>query len=743
MKQRSFFRDTDTTREETRQIARRVLQANQEVSVKSVKGPIAKTLSAIVSYAQSHLQEQDDLCWSGEEADLSRVVDACIQTGYGFLDTETDGLDPMRDDIVGFSLCALEGASFYFPLRHSDAAENPFPHQMDRDAARRQLERLASVRMVYHNSKFDMRVIQNALHVTLPLYWDTATAAHYLNENEVHRLKVLWSKYCNPGGKEAKEFRDLFASFPFRFVPIEIAYLYAADDPIKTRDLFLFQRPFLEPESEACQKQDLVEAARFFHSVEMPLVPVVARMEQTGVQIDLKLAAPLQEVYEKKIEALEQTLRERVKNFPFDTLPQAVRDQLSTPINFTSPAQLGIVLFQVLKMHGPVSTDRKVLERLQEDYPQHYDLIEDVLTLKAHQKLLGTYIRALPQRVHPETGRVHGTYNTMGAVTGRFSSQNPNLQNIPNKRKDKDIRRLFSVPDGYAFLSADFKQQEPRILAHLSEDPNLLRAYQDGLDLYAWMGSIVYQVPYEQCMEHTPDGQENPKGKARRDAMKILILALMYGRGVKSTAAQLHTTQKEAKALIAKFFSSFPRVQPTIERLQNQAREKGYVKTVMGRKRRLPNLNMPVVEVEVTDQQDLDEAMWLADHYAALHSQEQRAEFLAKVDTQRFVVMDNSSKVSGAERQCLNSVVQGTAADVTKKAMLAVGTDEQLREWGYEMLLTIHDEICGMIPIPFAREGGERVRRLMIEAVKDDLLVPMDVDLEITDRWQGTPLEGF
>lgn len=287
------------------------------------------------------------------------------------------------------------------------------------------------------------------------------------------------------------------------------------------------------------------------------------------------------------------------------------------------------------------------------------------------------------------------------------------------------------------------KQQEPRILAHISRDPNLLAAYAQNKDLYAWMASIVYQLPYDECLEFR-DGKENPEGKKRRDSMKILVLALMYGRGVDSTAEQLHVTKKAAQKIIDTFFNEFPSVKATIEDVQKGAREKGYVKTVSGRKRRLFDMQLPPFEILNGDGTDPNDE--IADYfYARLVKARYYRDVLAIKDEavkMELRVIDNRMKIADAERQCLNSVIQGSAADVTKIAMLELWRNARLNEIGFKMLVTVHDEIIGEAPIEHALEAESLLERIMIDSVADFISVPMKVDTECSDRWTGNSIKS-
>lgn len=328
-----------------------------------------------------------------------------------------------------------------------------------------------------------------------------------------------------------------------------------------------------------------------------------------------------------------------------------------------------------------------------------------------------------------------------------------NLQNIPSH--NKEIRKMFAAEEGKYFVSGDFSQQEPRTLAHMSGDENFKNAYATGKDIYAWCGSMVYNVPYEQCLEFNPDGTTNPEGKKRRSSTKSIILGLMYGRGAKAIAEQIHSTVPEAQKIIDAFYTSFPKVKSFIDDRQKFAEYYGFVETAYGRKRRLPDMRLPEFEFKISDPTKLstfdpfdfegknevriDEErkryFFNKMHNAYGYQQKQKVRDEAKAEG--IEIIDNGGKIADASRQTINSIIQGSAADITKKAMIDIANDPILNKLGFELELTIHDEVIGECPIETSYEAMKRLEEVMINCCADTISVAMKVDGCRNKVWYG------
>lgn len=581
------------------------------------------------------------------KADIfKKVVNDLNNESIIAVDTETTGVNPFVDKIVGFNF-TLPRANYhvYIPIRHTEGEQ--LPVELVVSTLKPVLEN-ENIKKVLHNAKFDIHMMKLSEGVELRgLEWDTMVAMHVLNENETSfKLKDLVTRYLK---EPADNYEELFGKSGFENIPLDIATVYACKDTDLTWRLYQFQ---LKHFKRLPQLLDVLE------KVEIPIINVTVEMEQAGFVFDHAKAEEVRGELGNEIREIESKLRE-----------------LLGDINFNSPAQLSKVLFGKLKLNKylppdmKVSTDVKTLGLLK----KRHESIPLLIRYRELTKLLYTYVNALPEQVQQD-GRVHGSFNQMGTVTGRFSSNNPNLQNQP-----KYARKLFIAPEGSVILSADFSQQEPRLLAHFSEEPALLEAYRNGLDLYSYMASKVYKIPYEQCVD----------GTIYRKRMKTGVLAVMYGTGASTLADQMGVSVEDAKQFIDDFYKTFPRVRAWVEHNKRMARERGYVTMFLGRKRRLP-------DAKNTDS-------WVR---------------------------------ARAERQATNARIQGSAAIQTKLTMLALWKwCQQKRKQGREfrMLATVHDEVLLYAPEDVTIEEVVEFENIMLNTVK--LKVPNKTDIEVQKRW--------
>lgn len=771
MKQTSLFGNLPKLNQATQELNKSIVQkakAPKKSRTTTVRASGAKTSSALskkiallVDTLKSRLEDKGEYeCIRTEERfrEFMQKLRASKHT-FPALDTETTGLDPIVNKIVGLCLYVKGEKPAYIPISHTDMSGNRLAEQIDIEIVREELQKCIEeeVAFVFHNAKFDMRVLKNSLKMEqyVKCHWDTQLAANYLNENEKHQLKPLFDKYVSRNAEdESDTFSSLFSGIPFNYIPIEYAYIYGAKDGLITHQLFEFQDDYLNPEHEKCKSQDLTEAAKFFRETEIPLTEVICAIEDEGVAIDKEKATELSVKYNAELEEVQKKFNEVAKKFDFSKLSQDLREKLSNPINLNSPTQLAIVIYDYLKLssvdrRSPRGTGEEVLVKLSEKYPEHKDFFDVILEFRGINKLLTTYIEKLPAIVKEETGRLHGSFNPYGAKTGRFSSSDPNLQNIPSK--NKEIRKMFVADEGQVFVGGDFSQQEPRVLAHLSyvlfNDNRMMQSYLDGKDLYSWMAAEVYKVPYDECKEFRPDGSTNAEGKKRRNSVKSILLGLMYGRSTASIAEQLGTSTDEAQKIVDMLFNAFPSIKDVVEYFKRMVREKGYVQTVYGRKRRLPDYNLPKYDfVEMNDRSKKITDDAVRQYYAMKMNNawgnKARLEVKKDANSKGVWIIENDMKISEAERQILNSVIQGTGADITKRAMLLVGKDERLKELGFKLILTVHDEIIGKCPRENALECRDRMQELMLKSTEGDIVVPMSVDCEITERWYGEEISA-
>lgn len=662
-----------------------------------------------------------------------------------FIDTETTGTTPMVNHVIGICLASIEkDEPVYIPFGHVDINDVLLPGQLTHNQAKDIFVRLMNKTVgCYHYAKFDLRMLKNTFNLDRypTIMWDTFIAGHLLNENEPHGLKELWNKYCKTD-KSTSTYSELFDGIPFEKVPLDIAAEYGANDALMTRDLYLFQKPYLDGESHKCIEQDLVDTSKLYHDIELPLISIVAEMEDTGILVDQDFAKTLQNSYSEMLNNISARCADATnKLLDKCDLPMDKASKLDSPINIGSPAQLAILLYDGLKLESPDKskprgTGEDIISKLSEKVPE----LKVVLEYREISKLLSTYINTIPNSVLFD-GRIHTGFNQMGAKTGRFSSSEPvNMQNIP--KHNKDIRKMFVASPGHVLISADFSQQEPRVLTTISKDKVMIKAYSENKDIYASIGSYVFNVPYEQCLEKNADGTPNKEGEKRRSKMKALVLAKMYGNGDRAVAESLKISVEEAKEIAQVFNKQIPGAQWAADYHKQMAREKGYVKTVYGRKRRLPDVNLPEYEIyREKEPVDSEEYAYFVGKLNLAWGNDKRRIIQELKNEFGINIVDNGGKIADAERQAMNSPIQGSAADITKKAMVAVAHSDKLRRLGYKLLFPVHDELVGECPIENYKEVVKEKCRLMIECCTDKISVPMKVDVDISERWTGEPLE--
>lgn len=711
------------------------------------------TLSAVVNSKLGKYKDQYLLLRDDDE--VNAYFDAIIKSGGGAIDTETDSLDPITCKLAGVCLYTPGKKSAYIPLHHvSYVTGAEVQNQVsDELVASRLLDCDSSrVKWTMHNSKFDTRVIYNQLKVKIDCYWDTMLAAKCLNENESARLKDLHLKYCVTEDTESLTYDKLFDGIPFTQVPISVGYLYAAGDPIKTWQLMEFQQQHLN-------ETKLPGPYYIFRNIEMPLVPVVAKIEDTGITLDMQFAKELSDKYNKILKDREDSFYATLEMYSKEIEEYKTNNpnhKLSNPVNIGSPTQIAILLYDILGLKSP---DKKKPRGTGEDILTELNvpLSKAILDYRETAKLLSTYVDKLPNVVNNKTGRIHCSFNQYGAATGRFSSSDPNMQNIPSH--NNEIRRMFSAAKGHVLISCDFSQQEPRTLAHMSKDANMIQAYREGKDIYAWIAEKIYRVPYDECREYRPDGTKNPDGKKRRDSVKSIILGIMYGRGVKSLAEQLGSTTKEAQKIIDQFYNAFPTVKDWMDSTLTKAKVAGFVETAWGRKRRLPDIKLEPYAFTQIGGTPIDFDPLSFDNHAAVSnevpkkikdeyikrlngtwSNKKKQEIIAEAKSRGILIKDNGGFIADAERQCVNSVIQGSSADMTKLAMIRIGNDSYLKERSCQLLLQVHDEVIAECPEEYAKECADRLTELMVNAASEKISVPMKCDAEITRVWYGDPV---
>ena len=705
-------------------------------------------------------QYKDEYIVITDETVLHDYISEAISNDYMAIDTETTGLNPLVDIIAGICPYTIGQKGAYLPINHvSYVTGEKAKGQLDADFVVKEFDRLfkARVDIDMFNAAFDIRVLRHfGLHNAY-CTWDGSLASRILNENEEHKnLKQLHNKYCLDGKGDAFRFDDLFKGIKFTQVPYNVGYLYAAHDPVITYELCDFQRKQL-----SADREDIKRMSWVFHNIEMPIVKVVCDMEDTGVEFDFNKNAEFKEKYHKLLDEREKVFQQEYEKYSDELIRFNIKhpDVFSNPININSVPQLQALFYDVIGLVATDkrgkqtrSTDKEALKTISDN-----PVVKAVIDYREFSTIVSTFIDKLPECVQSD-GRIHCKFNQYGADTGRFSSSEPNLQNIPSH--NKEIRHMFKASDGYVLLSSDFSQQEPKCLAALCRkqgDSQMYDTFMEGKDLYSEIASKAFHRAYEECREFNPDGTTNKEGKERRTQAKSILLGVLYGRQEASIGEQLGCTEQEAKAIKESVFRGFPAIEEFEAKSLAMAKELGYVTTVCGRKRRLPDLQLDKFEFSwkdgncpYDDPLDFDNVETLpvpddrVDYYLHKLSKarfDQKRKVYDEAEKENIHITDNSRKIADATRQCVNARIQGSAADLTKIAMIELDKNERLRELGFRMLIPVHDEIIAECPEENAKECAELLAQTMSKAAEQILEMPIKCDVECSKVWYGESIE--
>jgi DNA polymerase-1 len=570
------------------------------------------------------------------------------------LDTETDALDAMRAEIIGISLSVAAGEAAYIPLRHSYAgAPDQLPVQTVLERLRPWLENAAASK-VGQNTKYDVHVFAGAGIEVRGYCHDTLLESYVLEAHRPHSLESLAFRHLGRTGITYEAVAGKGANqIPFAQVDLEKATEYACEDS----EMALHVHQALWPQIE-----DQARLLDVYRRIEMPTSAVLARIEQAGVLIDSEL-----------LRAQSRELAERML-----ALEHEVHALAGQPFNLGSPKQIGEILFGKLGMparrktaSGAPSTDEDVLQELAADYPVAARLLEH----RGLSKLKGTYTDKLPLMVNPRTGRVHTNYAQAVAVTGRLSSNDPNLQNIPIRTPEgRRVREAFIAPPGHRILSADYSQIELRIMAHISADAGLLHAFGAGVDVHRATASEVFGTPVDEVTSE------------QRRYAKVINFGLIYGMSAFGLASNLGIERSAASAYIERYFARYPGVKRYMDETRLAAREKGYVETLFGRRVWLPDING-----------------------------------------------GNGPRKSAAERQAINAPMQGTAADLIKLAMIEVQGAIDRERKATRMIMQVHDELVFEVPDAELDWARREVPRIMAGIAA--LRVPLLAEVGVGRNW--------
>ena len=583
------------------------------------------------------------------QEDLEKLRDYFLTNEILSLDTEPTSTSAIDAELVGLSFAVKEFEAFYVPIPPKREAAvqivNIFKEVYENE----------KILKIGQNLKYDLEVLRNYdIHLAGPM-WDTMIA-HYLIQPELrHNMDYMAEIYLNyktihideligPRGKNQKSMRDLS--------PAEV-YEYAAEDA----DITLRLKNKLEPELKK------FDCDKLFYEIEMPLMPVLAEMEMNGVCLDTVSLAETSKQFTNRMNEIEARIYELA----------------GETFNIASPKQVGEILFEKLKIvekakktkTGQYVTSEEVLQQLR----NKHEIVADILEHRGLKKLIGTYIDALPKLINPTTGHIHTSFNQTITATGRLSSSDPNLQNIPIRGEDgKEIRKAFIPEPGCLFFSADYSQIELRVMAHLSQDPHMIEVFREGKDLHAATAANIYK---KDITEVTRD---------ERTKSKRANFGIIYGITVFGLAERLDISRDEAKMLIDGYFTTFPEVHDYMEKSKEVAREKGYVTTLFGRRRYLPDIN------------------------------------------------SHNATVRGfAERNAINAPIQGTAADIIKVAMIRIHNRFKTEGIRSKMILQVHDELnFSVYP-----EEKERVEKIVLEEMQQaiELTVPLVADSGFGQNW--------
>ena len=586
------------------------------------------------------------------EEDARKLFDFFITKQILCLDTETTSINPIDAELVGLSFSVEEGKAFYVAV------------PAEREKAERivnifkPLYESTEILKIGQNIKYDMEVLMNyGVRLAAPMF-DTMLAHYVLQPEQKHNMDILAETLLNyqtihideligPKGKSQKNMRDLS--------PADICD-YAAEDA----DITLCLYNVLKPRLKEADVEDL------FYNIEMPLVPVLAEMEMNGVLLDTNALAETSKV-----------LTERMKQ-----IEKEIYDLAGHEFNIASPKQVGEVLFGEMKIvdkpkktkTGQFVTSEEVLLQLRSKAP----IVDHILEHRGLKKLLGTYVDALPKLINPHTGHIHTSFNQAVTATGRLSSSDPNLQNIPVRGEEgKEIRKCFIPEPGCLFFSADYSQIELRVMAHLSGDKNMIEAFREGYDIHAATAARIYK-------EDINDVTRDQRTKAKRANFGII-----YGITVFGLAERLEISRDEAKQLIDGYFETFPQVHAYMEKAKELAREHGYAETFFHRRRYLPD-----------------------------------------------ITSHNATVRNFAERNAINAPIQGSAADIIKIAMVRIFERFRREEIKSKMILQVHDELnFSVLP-----EEKERVEKIVLEEMQN--AYPLQVPLVADSGWGENWLEA-
>ena len=588
--------------------------------------------------------------WVNSPAGRSLLLEKLLKQSSVCFDTETTGLDALQAELVGIAFSWEQQKGYYLALPQDQGETQAIIDTFRPFFENPQIEKIG------HNLKYDLKVLlKYDLRVAGPLF-DTMIAHYLINPDMRHNMDVLAETYLNYSPQSITELigRKGKNQGSMRDVPLDQQTQYAVEDA----DITLQLKHHFEKE--------LAEAAttELFKTVELPLVEVLTDMEAEGINLNVNFLNQLSKTLTADIAVLEKD----------------IYGEVGETFNLASPKQLGVILFEKLKLvdkpkktkTGQYSTAEDILSYLAKDHP----IVDKILEWRSLQKLENTYVSALPNDLNPQTLRIHTVYNQAVAATGRLSSNNPNLQNIPIRTpRGQEVRKAFIPRDSdHILMAADYSQIELRIIAALSKDPAMVKAFQNNEDIHAATAARVFGVPIEEV------------NREQRSNAKTVNFGIVYGVSAFGLSQQTKLNRTESKALIDTYYNSYPQLKQYISDQVNFARENGYVSTVLGRRRYLKDIN-----------------------------------------SQNAVVR------GAAERNAVNAPIQGSAADIIKLAMIQIHQKIKNENWQSKMLLQVHDELVFDV-LKSEREGFEKMVKTEMENAFD-IGLPLLVDIGFGENW--------
>jgi len=620
------------------------LQKQKEGQGDLFQRSVEESGAVLASYEESTV----DYTLIDNETALDKMVNELKNHRVVCFDTETTGTDPMKAKLLGIAFSGVAGIAYYVPIGGKSG--------ISPERAKKYLDPLFKndAKKVAHNYKYDQILLKRHGFTLRGDIFDTMIAAYLIDAGQKLKMDDLAKKYLayEPvsiesligKGKKQKSMAD---------IPLKDVYIYACEDADITYRLF-------EVLDDELSKKEVKEVAE---NIEFPLIPVLTFMEMNGVLVDRDM-----------LDDFSKTLQEDLKR-----IEQEIFEKTGEEFNINSPKQLGEVLFEKMELPagkktktGQYSTAESVLSKL----AANYEVPALILDYRSVSKLDSTYVSALPKLISEDTGRIHTDFNQHIAATGRLTSSNPNLQNIPIRTKrGREIRKAFTAGDGYQLLSADYSQVELRVIAHISEDEAMIEAFKNNEDIHARTAKEIFNL----------DSLDKVTGDHRRKAKEVNF-GIPYGVSAYGLSSRLGISNKEGKDMIEQYFERFPGIKKYIKEIKTFAKEHGYVKTLLGRRRYIPDI----------------------------HS-------------------GNWNVRSFAERTAINTPIQGTAADIIKLAMIELDNILRTENFETKMVLQVHDELLFEIPEKEKNELPEIIKNTMEKAY--ELSVPLKVDMGMADNW--------